>query len=217
MRTTARRVTVLPGYQAIPVEDRFEQTRRDITEAAVEAFVVHGYAATTMEAVAALAGVSPRTVYRHFGSKGALFAATVAVGAASFLEQLAAGIERWPLRQAILTAFAETVLEARDESRAIMHLATVEDEVLGHWLATSQRMLGWLGTILQKAAGPDDIDPLGWEIRAAVLLSAFNVAYQRWAAAPEADLMELVTHAVDTVLPALQPAPVGLDKGDLVN
>ncbi len=49
-----------------------EQNRRAILVAAREHFLQHGYAATTVPAVAAAAGVSAETVYKAFGPKHAL-------------------------------------------------------------------------------------------------------------------------------------------------
>lgn len=46
-----------------------------ILQGAVEAFLETGYAATSMDEVARRAGVSKRTVYRHFASKADLFEA----------------------------------------------------------------------------------------------------------------------------------------------
>lgn len=45
--------------------------------AAAEAFFAHGFAASSIEQIAAEAGVSKVTVYNHFGDKNALFAAAV--------------------------------------------------------------------------------------------------------------------------------------------
>src|SRR5687768_4915315 len=52
-----------------------DQTRRRITEAAVELHGSLGPARTTISAVAARAGVQRPTVYRHFPDEAALFAA----------------------------------------------------------------------------------------------------------------------------------------------
>ena len=51
--------------------------RADILSAATGSFFEHGYAATSIERVAARAGVSKVTVYNHFGDKEGLFAAAV--------------------------------------------------------------------------------------------------------------------------------------------
>jgi AcrR family transcriptional regulator len=55
--------------------EHVEQTRRRITEAAVELHGTIGPARTTISAVAERAGVDRLTVYRHFPNEDALFAA----------------------------------------------------------------------------------------------------------------------------------------------
>lgn len=55
-----------------------EATRRAILSAARDVFTMSGYAASTIESVAAAAGVSVPTVYAVFGSKAALLSALVA-------------------------------------------------------------------------------------------------------------------------------------------
>jgi AcrR family transcriptional regulator len=46
-----------------------DRTRQALAEAAIELFAAQGYGATTVEQIADRAGVSPRTFFRHFGSK----------------------------------------------------------------------------------------------------------------------------------------------------
>jgi AcrR family transcriptional regulator len=52
--------------------EQAEQTRRRILDAALHLFVERGYAATTVAAVAAEAGVSPETIYLSVGGKRGL-------------------------------------------------------------------------------------------------------------------------------------------------
>ena len=52
-----------------------DRKRAAIVNAAVEEFIASGYDATSMDRIAARAGVSKRTVYNHFENKEALFAA----------------------------------------------------------------------------------------------------------------------------------------------
>ena len=197
---------VLPKYRPIPLDERAEQTRLAILRAATNAFRLHGYAATTMGAVAALAHVSPRTLYRHYGSKGDLFAATIAVGMADFLEQLRAYVQRWPLRRSILTAFTHVAIEASEESRELLYLITTDEEASQFALATSERMLPSLSAILRTAAGAEiDANHVAWAVRAAALLNALSVGYRYCAATPGSDMLAVVTEAVDVVLPILQP------------
>lgn len=56
-------------------ERRAQETRRRVLAAASDAFVAHGFAATTIRGVATAAGVSPETVYKRFGSKAGLLKA----------------------------------------------------------------------------------------------------------------------------------------------
>jgi AcrR family transcriptional regulator len=51
--------------------------RERILEVATELFLAQGYGSTTIEAVAAQAGISKRTLYHRFDDKAALFAAVV--------------------------------------------------------------------------------------------------------------------------------------------
>ncbi|MBO3746890.1 TetR family transcriptional regulator [Streptosporangiaceae bacterium NEAU-GS5] len=57
------------------------QTREAILEAAVAAFTEHGYAGTTIRAVAKAAEVDPALVMHFFGSKDGLFAEAIGASA----------------------------------------------------------------------------------------------------------------------------------------
>lgn len=60
-----------------PETGRSARKRRDILEAATATFLEHGYLGTSMDQVAARAGVSKQTVYKHFADKERLFTAIV--------------------------------------------------------------------------------------------------------------------------------------------
>jgi AcrR family transcriptional regulator len=70
-------VTSTARGQAIE-ERRSDRKRRAIVEAATAAFLDHGYGGTSMDAVAAAAGVSKQTIYQHFGDKQRLFRELIA-------------------------------------------------------------------------------------------------------------------------------------------
>ena len=78
--------------------------RRAILAAAKDLFIQKGYGASSMEAIAAAAGVSKLTVYSHFTDKETLFAAAVT---SKCEEQLPAVFFRFnaqtPIRTALLT------------------------------------------------------------------------------------------------------------------
>lgn len=203
----------LPSYESVPTRERIETTRRTITTAAVHAFRVRGYTATTMPTVAAIAKVSPRTLYRYFGSKSELFAATIADATAEFLEFLSKDIHAAPLRDAILTAFERAEIELHEETREMMRVASTDEKVWRYFLGATSRLQPTLAATLRAAAGseeppaPSTDEPLLWDVQAGALLSAISAAYRLWAVTPGSKLSDLVAEAIDVVLPALTPQP----------
>lgn len=65
----------MPAHPATPIATGrlTDRKRQAIVQAAIAAFRAHGFEATSMDRIAADAGVSKRTVYNHFPSKDALF------------------------------------------------------------------------------------------------------------------------------------------------
>ncbi|PFG94369.1 TetR family transcriptional regulator [Saccharopolyspora erythraea NRRL 2338] len=63
--------------------------REAILEAARSTFAAHGYQRASIDAIAALAAVSTRTIYNHFGGKAELFSVIVRDSAARVAEALA--------------------------------------------------------------------------------------------------------------------------------
>ena len=84
--------------------------REAILAAASRAFLEHGFAATSIEQVAADAGVSKVTIYNHFGDKRGLFAASVESECERMRGQFAVSPElRGSLRER-LTSIGETMV-----------------------------------------------------------------------------------------------------------
>jgi AcrR family transcriptional regulator len=75
-------VVVKRRYESPRREEQARETRRAILRAAERLFVDPGYAATTLTAVAAEAGVAVQTVYAVFGSKRQLLSTLVDVSVA---------------------------------------------------------------------------------------------------------------------------------------
>ena len=75
----ARDVKPPRRYDASRRQEQARATRRAVVEAARELFLAQGYAATTVAAVAARAGVSVETVYKAFGNKPGLVKAVLDV------------------------------------------------------------------------------------------------------------------------------------------
>lgn len=107
---------------------RGEAKRLAIVDAAIREFLDQGFAATSMDAIAARAGVSKRTVYNHYPAKLDLFRAVVA-GLYEGLEapERTGLMPDQPPTQA-LPAFARTVLAhlRRPDNLALLRLIIAE-------------------------------------------------------------------------------------------
>ena len=66
--------TMTATHPPEPAERNSDRRHREIREAAVGVFLAGGYEGATMEEIAARAGVSKQTVYKHFTDKQHLFA-----------------------------------------------------------------------------------------------------------------------------------------------
>lgn len=77
--------------QPRPEDPRVVRSRTAAIEAARTLFLQNGYTGTTMEEVAALAGLSKRTLYNNYADKGALFTQIV-TDAFAYADQFAHGL-----------------------------------------------------------------------------------------------------------------------------
>ncbi|MGW6914386.1 TetR/AcrR family transcriptional regulator [Kitasatospora sp. NPDC054939] len=142
-------LTTTPGSRRMP------EKRRAITRAASTVFGREGYTRASVDAIAAEAGVSKRTVYNHFGDKEKLFLSVALETAGELTEVIAQLADRHLHKivdlEADLTAFAvdraKAVIDAGEHyalGRTIRAEAgNIPRDVLDAWLdagpAASQR------------------------------------------------------------------------------
>jgi len=132
-------------------DPRVVRTRAAVVKAATKLFLRHGYAGTTMEAIAAEAGVSKRTVYNNYLEKDALFAEIVA-GMITLAEDFAREL-RAELTQGGITA--ATVTDLLHAIGRRLALAVVNPEVV----ALRRLLMGEARTFPDLARGYYDRAP----------------------------------------------------------
>ncbi len=93
-------------------------------------FLRDGYAATSIEAIAAASGVSKRTFYARFEGKGAVFLAVVRVLVGTWLTDFDASLESAATREAALLAAARKMLDVALTPTALALHALVTGEVM---------------------------------------------------------------------------------------
>lgn len=94
------------AYRSPRRREQAEETRRRILDAARGLFVTDGYGATTIEAIAAKAGVSVQTVYAVLGSKAAMLMA--------LLDQLAIDADPGRLQKGLAAASGNPPRQLRE-------------------------------------------------------------------------------------------------------
>jgi len=115
------------------------QTREAILHAAKDQFEAHGWAATTIAAIAAQAAVSPKTIQALFATKASLLAAAV--------------------DYAIAGDAADVPVIARQSARSVESApdaATMLDRHASHVVAINTRSAG-LAQVVQSAAGSSQL------------------------------------------------------------
>lgn len=89
-------------YDSTRRQAQAAQTRQDILTAAHQLFVQHGYAGTTLAAIAQAAGVVVETIYRAYGSKAELFKAVIRAAVAGGSARAEVPVEQRPAIQAVI-------------------------------------------------------------------------------------------------------------------
>lgn len=133
-------------------------TRRQIALAARRRFSADGYAATTIEAIAAEAGVAPATVYKVFGTKRAMAGELLALvdkeaGIEGFREILATGEDPRGLLATVVQLGRSLFEHSGDIISAVRGAAAVEPEFAGVYAEGRRRHMTGCRTLADRLAG----------------------------------------------------------------
>lgn len=125
----------------VPQTARSERTRSALRNAAMVRFLAQGVEATTAEEIAADAGVTLRTFYRHFGSKHDLLFADYDSGLQWFrralaerpvgepvIESVNAAVFAFPYDVEAVTQIANLRIGALDPSRIVQQMRRVQSD-----------------------------------------------------------------------------------------
>ncbi|MBV9813736.1 MAG: TetR/AcrR family transcriptional regulator [Acetobacteraceae bacterium] len=115
------------GRPGRPTRDAAAHLGPRILDAATSLFLRHGYAATSMEGIAAAARVSKRTLYKRFPDKAAVLRASLAALIERWLPGLDESLEDASLESALLRAARYMLSVAlRPEALALRRLLIAE-------------------------------------------------------------------------------------------
>lgn len=181
--------------------------RRRLQDAALDLFAERGYEQTTAAEIAAAAGLTERTFFRHFADKReVLFAGEAAMQAA-----LVAGVrdaDRDPLAHG-LDAVADELEPRREELRRraalIASCPALRERELIKQADTAQA--------LAAALRDRGVDGREAELSAPVAIALLSVAYDRWLAADGGTLREQLAEARAQLAGAIRMFPANTSVG----
>src|SRR5579875_1997096 len=154
-----------------------------LQQAAVELYAEHGYEETTVAEIAARAGLSERTYFRHFADKREV----LFHGSEMLQERLASAVEQAPAGEPPLDAIAHGLARIGpffDERRAhsLQRHAIVRSspELKERELMKRGALVAALSAVLERRG----VEPATAALAAESGISVFHLAYERWIADP---------------------------------
>ncbi len=166
------------GYRP-PVARWQEGTRGRLQQAAVGLFAAHGYGATTTEQIAAAAGVTQRTFFRHFRDKEEVLFA----GDDVLLGALLDGVRAVPedaapaaVVRAALASLAARLQDGREDQRVRAEVVASDPALVGRDLAKQARWTEALSGVLAGRGMP----PARARVLVGAGAAAFRAAYAGW-------------------------------------
>jgi AcrR family transcriptional regulator len=183
-----------------------KHARHRLRQAALELFQERGYDATTTAEIAARAGVTERTFFRHFPDKReALFD-----GEHEFRDKLADGVIAAPADLDPMAALFRSFRSVEQTIRDNRAFAKPRQALIAQTPALQERVLmktAGLINALAAALQRRGVDPLLASLAAQTGMAAFSYAASAWAEDPNSSMEANLTRAFDQLQNLSLPRP----------
>jgi AcrR family transcriptional regulator len=163
-----------------------EQSREQIMRAATAEFAAHGLAGARISRIVQKAGTNPRMIYEHFGSKSALYVASLENALAELRsEEIGLDVEHLDPLEGLLQLF-DFMNAHFERSNYLVSLLTTENLMKARYMKKSSRIremsspvLAMMERLLSRGAAEGkltgDVDPLRLYVMM-VALSQFHLS-----------------------------------------
>jgi mycofactocin system transcriptional regulator len=185
-------------------------SRRELELIALRLFTDQGFDDTTIEQIAAEAGVSKRTFFRYFSSKASVLWSEFDHEVATIRAALAQVPAEVPMMDAIRRAVVSSnhyglpdVPELRLRMNLIGTVPALESSAAVHYGAWEQAISDFAATRIGQPA--DSLYPLAV---GRATLAACRAAYDRWSARADADLTFYLDAALAALAAGFEPAVI---------
>jgi mycofactocin system transcriptional regulator len=175
----------------------FASSRAAVEKVALELFAERGFDDTPVEDIAAAAGISRRTFFRYFPTKGDVLFGDFGVLLQGIEDWFAAGPEDAPLFEVIAEAtmrfnrfHTDGPVAHRERMELILHTPALRANA-------TLRHAEWQGVIARYAARRMGLteDALESQLAGHLSIGAANAAYEQWLRDDTSDLTETVNRA----------------------
>jgi len=185
-------------------------SRRELELIALRLFTDQGFDSTTIEQIAAAAGVSKRTFFRYFGSKASVLWSEFDGEVDAIRAALAEVPPEVPMMEAIRRAVAtanhygpQDVPELRMRMNLIGGVPALQSSAAVHYDAWERAISDFAATRIGQPA--DSLYPLAV---GRATLAACRAAYDRWSARADANLTFYLDAALAALATGFEPAVV---------
>jgi mycofactocin system transcriptional regulator len=177
-------------------------SRDDLERVAMRLFSEHGFDATTVDDIAAAAGIGRRTFFRYFASKNDVVWGRFAEGLVDFRRTLEATPADVSLRDALRRAIVAFNALAPDQVPVHRQRMTLILTVSGLQAHSTLMYAEWRAAVADFVATRVP-DPLLPRLAGHLMLGAAVSAYEQWLDDPRADLAELLDATVGRAVLAI--------------
>jgi AcrR family transcriptional regulator len=192
------------------VDRRRERGRRNRTalrDAALHLFATTGFEATTVEQIAAHAGVAPRTFFHHFPSKEDVLFDGYAERLDEVTRRFRAGSARGSLWTGLTDVAAAVARSINDEPERFLERARLYDALptlRARMLRINEEWIDEMTTEVARRLGTDPRRDAGARLAATLVNGANRVAIEVWVASGgHANLATLVADNMELLRPTI--------------
>jgi TetR/AcrR family transcriptional regulator, fatty acid metabolism regulator protein len=167
-------------------QDKRDQRRKEILEAAIVVFAHKGYYTATVSDIANKAGIAQGTMYLYFKSKEDLLIAIFQEGMRGLIDYVKAETEKIEGAEAKLKRLIEVHIQAYNQYRDLAQLVLIELRQAGKFLQSDALepvfdYLALIGEILEEGIKEGVFYPsLDTELAATMLYSTIDGIATRW-------------------------------------
>ncbi|MEU7483922.1 TetR/AcrR family transcriptional regulator [Streptomyces sp. NPDC042319] len=194
-----------------PKQQRGEATVEQVLDAALGVYAASGEPGLTVSAVTRASGVSPGSLYHHFGSIDGLVTALTLRWLGRLLDRLSGALERTRTARsgirAVVRAYLDFLREHPDAAR-LVHSASADRYGMAHApqvRAAQEARLSPIAGWIQSRTDAGELAPLPAPLLESLLLGPVVGVARRWLSVGDVDLDEAVRILPDRIWQSVRP------------